>query len=145
MTPRNWRKIIKDRLAAMEAAELSDRIRQELGKRQDRLLSYFGYDFPAKSAELAPHCTGNFFFVADSIAATVALVQQRAPDQVKDVVKRAYRICQHRFDLLGYEDLDYGRPIDWHLDVVHGKRAPRKAFYKIRYLDFAEVGDSKVT
>ena len=144
MTPRNWRKI-KDRLAAMEAAELGDRIRQELGKRQDRFLSHFGYDFPAKSADLVPHGSGNFFFGADSIAATVALVRQRLPHQVQDVVKRADRICQHRFDLLGYEDLDYGRPIDWHLDAVHGKQAPRKAFYKIRYLDFAEVGDSKIT
>ena len=41
--------------------------------------------------------------------------------------------------------MDYGRPIDWHRDAVHGKRAPRKPFYKIRYLDYDEVGDSKVT
>jgi hypothetical protein len=51
--------------------------------------------------------------------------------------------------LLGYASLNYGSPIgwdiDWHLDAVHGKRAPKKASYRIRYLDYAEVGDSKVT
>ena len=47
--------------------------------------------------------------------------------------------------MLGYKDLDYGSPIDWHLDAVHGKIAPRKLFHKVRYLDFAEVGDSKIT
>src|SRR6266496_640816 len=144
MTLRNWRKI-KHRLAAMEASELGDRIRQEVGKRQDSFLFHFGYTFPTKSVDLIPRSTGNFFFSADSIPGTLALVRERLPGQVNEIVKRADRICQHRFDLLGYEDLDYGRPIDWHLDVVHGKRAPRKSFYKIRYLDFAEVGDSKIT
>src|ERR1700736_216712 len=58
---------------------------------------------------------------------------------------QAEEICRHRLDLLGYSDLDFGRPIDWHLDAVHNIRAPRKSFYRVRYLDFAEVGDSKVT
>ena len=144
MTPRNWRKI-RDRLAAMEAGELGDRIRQEFGKRQDAFLSSFGYTFPTKSLDLVSGDRPNFFFSADSVPATLGLVRDRLPSQVNEIVNRADRICQHRFDLLGYEDLDYGRPIDWNLDVVHGKRAPRKAFYKVRYLDFAEVGDSKIT
>src|SRR6202008_22536 len=35
--------------------------------------------------------------------------------------------------------------IDWHADRVHGVGAPRKLFYQIHYLDFDEVGDSRVT
>ncbi|MGA2645217.1 MAG: alginate lyase family protein [Candidatus Sulfotelmatobacter sp.] len=57
----------------------------------------------------------------------------------------AERICRHRFDLLGYENLDYGAEIDWHFDIVHGKRGPRKPWFKVKYLDFEEVGDSKIT
>src|SRR5262249_44287216 len=38
-----------------------------------------------------------------------------------------------------------GTEIDWHLDAVHGKRAPLKPWYKIRFLDFDEAGDHKVT
>jgi hypothetical protein len=34
--------------------------------------------------------------------------------------------------------------IDWHLDPVHGKRAPLDPWFKIPFLDFAVVGDHKV-
>jgi len=54
------------------------------------------------------------------------------------------KLCRNRFDLLGYHDLDFGRPIDWHLDPVHGKRAPRIPWYRIRFLDFNQVGDHKI-
>ena len=67
------------------------------------------------------------------------------PRQAEAIVKRAEKICRHRFDMLGYEGLDYGREIDWHSDRVHGKRARRDLWFKIPYLDFASVGDAKVT
>ena len=49
-----------------------------------------------------------------------------------------------RFDLLGYKDLDFGDPIDWHFDPVHHKHAPRKPWYQIPFLDFNQVGDHKI-
>ena len=57
---------------------------------------------------------------------------------------QAEKICRHRFDLLGYQDLDFGTPIDWHFDPVHGKRAPRKPWYQIPFLDFDQIGDHKI-
>jgi hypothetical protein len=57
---------------------------------------------------------------------------------------QAEKICQHRFDLLGYQDLDFGTPIDWHFDPVHHKRAPRKPWYQIPFLDFDQIGDHKI-
>jgi hypothetical protein len=56
----------------------------------------------------------------------------------------AEKICQHRFDLLGYKDLDFGAPIDWHFDPVHHKRAPRKPWHQIPFLDFNQIGDHKI-
>ena len=56
----------------------------------------------------------------------------------------AEKICQHRFDLLGYKDLDFGAPIDWHFDPVHHKRAPRKPWHQIPFLDFYQIGDHKI-
>ncbi len=132
-------------MAEMEGAELRDRIRQEVAKRQDGFLSLVGYTFTKKPRYLDRANTGKFFFGADSIPDILTLLQQRIPGRTEEIIKQADKICRHRFDLLGYEDLDYGSPIDWHLDAVHGKRAPCKAFYKIHYLDFAEVGDNKVT
>ena len=144
MKLKNWWEM-KDRLTQMDRAERRDRIRQELAKRQDGFFSLAGYDFVRNSRNSASVKAGNFFFGADSIDAVLSLLRQRLPAQGERIVEQAERICRHRFDLLGYEDLDYGSPIDWHLDAVHGKRSPRKLFYKVRYLDFAEVGDSKVT
>ncbi len=60
-------------------------------------------------------------------------------------MREADEVCEHRFRLLGYEPLDYGQKIDWHLDAVHGKRAPLVPWYTIRFLDFSAVGDHKVT
>jgi hypothetical protein len=54
------------------------------------------------------------------------------------------KLCRRRFDLLGYHDLDFGSPIDWHLDPVHGKRAPQIPWHRIRFLDFDQVGDHKI-
>ena len=129
----------------MDRAELRDRLRQESAKRQDGLLSRLGHGFGQDLRSATPVEAGKFFFNADSIASILALLRQRIPGWAEEVVSRADGICRLRFDLLGYENLDYGDSIDWHLDAVHGKRAPRKPFHKVRYLDFAEVGDSKVT
>src|SRR5271165_2406147 len=144
MNLKDWRKT-RERLARIDRAELRDRLRQELGKRQDGILSLLGFDVAAGSRNSLACKRGNFFFDPDSVDGLLALLRQRLPGQAERIIERAEKICQHRFDLLGYEDLDYGKVIDWHLDPVHGKRAPQKLFYKVRYLDFGEVGDSKVT
>ena len=88
---------------------------------------------------------GKFFFAASEAAKRAELLRQHLPDQAEAIVREADEICQHRFRLLGYENLDYGAEIDWHLDRVHGKRAPLEPWFKIPFLDFTVVGDHKVT
>jgi Heparinase II/III-like protein/Heparinase II/III N-terminus len=139
-----WRQL-GQRLARMDGAELRERLRQEVRKRQDAALAQIGYDFSRRSYRSAGDRTGRFFFAADSVESILSLLCQRFPDYSARTLEQAERICRHRFDLLGYRSLDYGDPIDWHLDAVHGKHAPRKPFYRIPYLDYAELGDSKVT
>jgi hypothetical protein len=129
----------------MSRDELVDRSRQELAKRADALLFRVGYDFAPAVSSASASSLGNFFFQPESVSAIVALLRHRIPQQVQEIVRRADKICRHEFDLLGYEGLEFGDHIDWHLDLIHGKRAPRKPFYKVRYLDFSEVGDSKIT
>jgi hypothetical protein len=67
------------------------------------------------------------------------------PDECARIVARAEAIRRHDFDLLGYERLDFGEEIDWHLDPVSGKRSPFCPWYKVPFLDFERVGDAKVT
>ena len=133
------------RVAAMDSQELLDRGRQELGKRLDAIRYRLGDKFAIGQVKVKPGTSSRFFFGNDDVPSLARLLRERFPNETEQIVERAERICQHRFDLLGYEDLDYGAEIDWHSDQVHGKRAPRKFWFKISYLDFAEVGDVKVT
>ncbi len=49
-----------------------------------------------------------------------------------------------QFALLGHGTLSFGMPIDWHLDPVSQKRAPRIHWSRIPYLDAELIGDHKV-
>ena len=129
----------------MDREELSCRARQEIRKRQDALLPRLGIDFARVTPHPGSSKKGSFFFQRDAVDSLLELIRQRLSGQANEIVRQADKVCQHRFDLLGHEDLDYGGTIDWHLDAVHRKRAPQKSFYKVRYLDFAEAGDSKIT
>ena len=60
------------------------------------------------------------------------------------VLARAEALCRGRFDLLGYRNLSFGDPVDWHLDPISGRRAPRAHWSRLDHLDAARVGDHKV-
>ena len=107
------------RLLQMSPAELSTRAQQAYSKRWGK----------------PPFCQKNPFSSSAPAFPDPPPLSSLAP---------AEKICQHRFDLLGYQDLDFGTPIDWHLDPVHGKRAPRKTWYQIPFLDFDLIGDHKI-
>jgi Heparinase II/III-like protein/Heparinase II/III N-terminus len=142
---KNHRSGIPVQIASMDRAEIVDRIWQELQKRADAILFGLGLDPSRGEVRRAEAGSRRFFFRGEDIPRWMALLRERMPQQAETIVKRAEKICRHRFDLLGYEDLDYGREIDWHSDRVHGELAPRDLWFKIRYLDFASVGDAKVT
>ena len=81
----------------------------------------------------------------DDPAATVAALAARCPGDRADVLARAERALAGHFDLLGYEGLSYGRPVDWQRDPVRDLRAPEVHWSRVPYLDPAAVGDHKVT
>lgn len=139
----NWKRVFR-RVRGMSGAELTDRIRQLTTARLDLLRYRIGADFAPQmiaGSGVQPH----FFFSSQAVPSLCAKLRQLFPDAAERIVERGERICQHRFNLLGFEGLDYGSEIDWHCDRVHDKRAPRKPWYQVKYLDFGEVGDSKVT
>lgn len=129
----------------MDWAEIRTRVGQEVGKRSDLLRHRLGR--PPATARLidAPQRQGKFFFTASEIASRVDLFRTHLPKATEEILRDAEAICDHRFRLLGYENLDYGAEIDWHLDRVHGKRAPLDPWFRIPFLEFAAVGDHKVT
>ena len=139
------------RVSRMEWEEVWVRVGQELRKQSDLLMHRMGVRNGAirLNAESAAR-PGQFFFSASEfsgseISERAALLREHLPDEAAEILREADEICGHRFRLLGYENLEYGSEIDWHLDLVHGKRAPLDPWFKIPFLDFAVVGDHKVT
>jgi glycosyltransferase involved in cell wall biosynthesis len=133
------------RLVSMSKEEFADRLRQHVTARSDLLRHKLGVGFQQALRVEDVQQKPRFFFLPEAVPSLCALLKQRLPENVEAILQQAERICGHRFDLLGYEGLDYGREIDWHCDRVHNQRAPRKPWFKIRYLDFTKVGDSKIT
>ena len=133
-----------NRLARTSWDEVRTRLSQEFTKRTDFALYRLGRS-PGKGETLGQATSeSNFFFQPAELQGRIALLKQHLPSAVEETIREAEEILQHRFTLLGYRDLNYGAEIDWHLDAVHGKRAPLKPWYKIQFLDFDEVGDHKV-
>ncbi len=130
------------RVFSMPPREILDRVRQYAAARADLHRYRTGHSFARPESQ--PESPGRFFFTPAETPALLTELKRVVPRQTNEIVVRAERICRHHFDLLGYEDLDYGAEIDWHLDAVHGRRAPLKPWFKVKYLDFDEVGDSKV-
>lgn len=119
------------------------RLGQELSKRADYALSRVGISLGQGGIGAAGEGR-TFFFSLQQVPERVALLKKHLPEEVERTIQEADELLRHRFRLLGYRDLDYGAEIDWHLDAVHGKRAPLKAWYKIPFLDFQQVGDHKI-
>jgi hypothetical protein len=74
-----------------------------------------------------------------------AIMKKRFPAERRALIERANRAIAGRFDLLGFSDISFGSPIDWHLEPTTGKRAPMDHWSKIDYLDASVAGDKKVT
>ena len=84
-----------------------------------------------------------FFGGFDDEAATREALRTRFGDEAGAAVARAGRVLEGRFDLLGLEGLDFGSPIDWHLEPVARVRAPRGHWSRIDFLDPEVSGDKK--
>ncbi len=124
--------------------ELQTRVRQEVSKRVDVALCGIGLQPARNGLRGTSGPPGRFFFSEGELAKRVSLLREHLPCQAEEIVAEANEICRHRFRLLGYADLDYGSEIDWHRDAVNGLRSPLIPWFKIDFLNFAQVGDHKV-
>jgi hypothetical protein len=123
--------------------EIYSRIRQAAAKRRDVLLYRLGLH-PCRGARSGCESRGRFYCDPEDAPRVIEILRRRMPEQAEAILARAERILDRRFDLLGYNGLNFGNDIDWSFDPVHGKRAPFIPWPAIRYLNFAEMGDHKV-
>ena len=74
----------------------------------------------------------------------VAIMESRFPAERRKIIELAGRARRGRFDLLGLSDLNFGDPIDWHLEPISGRRTPLVHWSELDYLDPLAGGDQKV-
>ncbi len=131
------------RLLGMGPVEISTRARQEISKWSDRHLSSIRSEQPLRlpEARLLPSPVFPTGAVHDR---TPSILDERELEHRHRVLATSEAILSRRFDLLGYRGLSFGDPVDWHLDPVSGRRAPRRHSSLIDPLDTEQVGDSKV-
>jgi hypothetical protein len=121
--------------------ELRVRVSQKVAAFSERR----GWSSLAKlpSDERVPHTNllnERFFHGFHDLKRTVAEIKT-----AQRIVEQADRICEGKFDLLGFTDLSFGDPIDWHFEPISGKRIPLQHWSKLDYLDAGVAGDKKIT
>jgi hypothetical protein len=147
------------RIRAMSFSEVAYRSRQEAAKWLERVARIGSSADPeALLAERAPALATaagalsvlrrqapERFFAGLEDRASIEALRQRLPDQCATLVTDATdSLLRRDFDLLGYRNLSFGDPIDWHLDPVWRRQSPRCHWSQIDPLDPAVAGDSKV-
>jgi len=133
-----------ERVLRMPFTEMVVRCRQEAWKWVDRTVSAVR---PAAGPARVRHPRAGMvlsrFFEGAAHAHATARMLASLP-QGRRIIAVADALCRGRFDLLGYRALDFGDPVDWHLDPTSGRRAPFVHWSHLDPLDSALVGDSKV-
>src|SRR5262245_19225151 len=76
--------------------------------------------------------------------AIVETMDRRFPGERDAIIASARKSVAGRFDLLGFTDLDFGHPVDWHLNPLTGDRAPLVHWSKIDPVAPIGKGDLKV-
>ena len=63
---------------------------------------------------------------------------------IADVLEKAEKIIDGKFDLLGYSNLDFGAAVNWHFEPLARKHLPLKHWKQFDELDTSETGDKKI-
>lgn len=85
-----------------------------------------------------------FFPGIDNLAETLALVLERWPARVADILRAADEIVAGRMALLGHPTRQVTDPIGWAYDPYRHVVAPDVHWSQVEYLDPAVAGDHKV-
>lgn len=86
-----------------------------------------------------------FYPLFNDRPATITALRASFPAEEEAVIRQAEKVVSGRFDLLGYTDLDFGKPIpDWHFEPVSGNRSRLLHRSRITETDASETSDKKV-
>jgi uncharacterized heparinase superfamily protein len=106
-------------------------------------------DWSQANAELCAHFLqrpSRFVLNPADRPAIAAAARALFPSAAQSAARRATAVVEHRYDLLGFENLSFERDcssVDWHFDPVHDRRAPAVFWSRVPYLD-PRFGDHKI-
>ncbi len=107
------------------------------------------HDNGAAAELLGPYLTerliGRFCPPITPHQALVATYRELFPGRVEQIIEEADRLRKHRMRIFAYAEVEYGVPLSWRQDVIHGIDSELAHWSRIPYLDFKRVGDSKIT
>lgn len=86
----------------------------------------------------------NFFPAFRQKQEIIAAYSNEYSDSAKIFIEKADKILDGKFDLLGYENLDFGVKPNWHFEPIAGKRIPLKHWKQFDDLSSDETGDKKI-
>lgn len=105
-------------------------------------------NLPDSSDSLLKHFrtqnTSRFFAAFDDPAETTEELRNHFGPNCQQLIRNADSIIKGRFQLLGNSELEFGNPIDWHLEPVSGKRSPLDHWSRMNEIDFDTSGDKKI-
>lgn len=91
-----------------------------------------------------PEISG-FYNSFENPGETLRVLQNRFPEEIGAIVKRADRICEGYFDLLGYENLFFESVIpNWHFEPISKKSSPMTHWSQIDETNAEQTGDKKI-
>ncbi|MBV9925935.1 MAG: alginate lyase family protein [Acidobacteria bacterium] len=101
-------------------------------------------DASALLAEFRARNAPHFFASFKDLEATTAEFRRRWPEEESQLIARADAAAEGRLDLLGHRGLDFGRPVDWLLNPVSGRREPLAHWSTIEEVAPGAAGDKKL-
>ena len=94
----------------------------------------------ARRSRTAPR----FFVDPEELDAIAERIAELFPDEAANAVRRADAILAGRFDILGYQGVEFGNPPRWNRDPVNGVTFPDVFWADINSGDARIAGDPKV-
>ena len=109
---------------------------------------HFDGTVPASTSVLREHFThrpaNSFFSAFENRKETIETLRRHWPECEKTILQKASKILEGSFQLLAFRDLNFGSPINWHLEPVAGKQSPLVHWSRLNYLDPKITGDKKI-
>jgi hypothetical protein len=86
----------------------------------------------------------NFFPAFRQKDQTLETFENQFGESAEKFIEQAEKIVDGKFDLLGYENLNFGKKVNWHYEPVAEKYIPFKHWKQFDELSAAETGDKKI-